>query len=99
MRNLLRFAEDRRGTIFSLTRRRVNGRMVELKPTTVALAGELLFARRVDAVVVPSIAHAAPPANDAFASPERTTGTSGTVFGTSVGATSEPVLRFTTVAR
>ena|SRR5436190_23947962 len=44
----------------------------------------------VVALVAPALAHAAPPANDAFASAETISGASGTVYGTTVDATSEP---------
>src|SRR3954470_16514985 len=42
------------------------------------------------ALFVPSLAHAAPPANDAFASAQVIAGASGTVTGTRAEATAEP---------
>src|ERR671937_2639205 len=42
------------------------------------------------ALFLPSLAQAAPPPNDAFAAAETLVGASGTVYGTTVDATTEP---------
>jgi hypothetical protein len=55
------------------------------------MRGQLaILAAVVAALVVPAFANAAPPPNDAFAAPETISGTSGTVYGTTVDATAEP---------
>ena len=43
----------------------------------------------VSACIIPSVAQAAPPANDSYTTPEVISGVSGTVFGTRVEATAE----------
>jgi Cadherin-like domain/PKD domain len=48
-----------------------------------------ILATIVGALVLPGFAHAAPPPNDAFAAAETISGPSGTVYGTTVEATTE----------